>query len=356
MIGSWILKWFANTATGQLDDMAGYSGDYWWDYITGSMDGLVIPIIFFLIFTLLCVAVIVIGVRKGIEKLNLLLMPLLIVMIVAVTIYCLVTVDGIVDGLVYYLSPDVSKLTGGTFLGAVSQVFFSMSLSSGTLVAYGSYMKKKDNIEECVREISLIDTGVAIIAGLMIVPAAYAFGYQDSQGMGLIFTAIPHIFAQMQAGGLFASVFYLLVMIAALTSAVSMMEALVAQVIDLKKVKRTLAIVAVVLMIVPVGLLVVLGFGPLMTDLYPFDQGAGILGILDTLANSLVMPLVAILTCIMVGYAIGTKTIIEEVESCGNRLRNQRRYTVMIKYVCPILLTIMMVLGITDMLGIFDLY
>ena len=356
VIGSWVTKWFANCATGQLHSMVDYGGNYWWDFISGGIEGFVGPVVFFLIFSAVCIIFVVRGVEKGIEKVNLLLMPMLIVLMIGVTVYSLVTIEGIWDGVVYYLAPDFNKLTMGTLLGAVSQVFFSMSLSSGAMMAYGSYMRKEDSIEESVKGISLIDTGVAIIAGLMIVPAAYTFGFEDSQGMGLLFTVMPTVFANMVSGNVISTLFYFFVLIAAATSAVAMFEALVAQIIDRTNIQRKKAIIATIAFLIPAGLLVIFGFGPLMTNLYPFDQGVGLLGIVDTVSNSILMPLIAIATCIFVGYVIGTDAITEEVESFGNPFKRKWIYIRMIKYVCPLLLGVMLVLGLLDQMNIFSLY
>ena len=355
VIGGWVTKWFATTVTGNLSTLTSDGGNYWWDYITGSISGIGGPMIWFLIFTAMCLVCIIIGVNKGIEKLSKFLLPLLLVLMAVITVYQF-TIPGIWDGIVYFLNPDMSQLSVGTLMGAVSQIFYSMSLAAGIMITYGSYMKKDVSIEKSARNIGLIDTVVAILAGLMIVPSAYIYGFADDQGMGLMFVSLPQVFDQMPAGEFIAPVFYLLVIFAALTSVVSLMETVVSEFIDGAKFRRNLSIIATAALTFVIGAIVVLGFGPFMTDLSPFDQGAGILGIMDTLTNSYLMPIVAILTCLFVGYVIKVTFITEEVESEGNEFKFKRPFEYMIKYVCPICLASILIFGTLDMFGIFSLY
>ena len=355
VIGGWVTKWFATTVVGDLSTLTSDGGGYWWSYITGGIEGMGGPMIWFFIFAAMCLLCVIVGVDRGIEKVSKVLMPMLLIMMVAITIYEL-TLPGIWDGIVYYFNPDVSKLNGGTFLGAISQIFYSMSLAMGIMITYGSYMKKDVSIEKSARNISLIDTTVAILAGLMIVPPAYIFGFGDSAGMGLMFVALPQVFAQMPAGEFVAPVFYLLVVFAALTSAVSLLETVVSVFIDGAKVKRKMSIIISSVLLFVIGVIVVLGFGPLMTDLSPFDQGAGWLGILDTLTNSFMMPIVAILTCVFIAYVVKVSFVTDEVESEGNAFMFKRPFEYMIKYICPICLAAILIFGTLDMFGIYSVY
>ena len=355
VIGGWVTKWFSMTVTGNLSTLSADGGAYWWDYITGAVNGMADPAIWFIIFALLCILCVVVGVDKGIEKLSKILMPALLVMMIGITIYEM-TLPGIWDGIVFYLNPDVSKLSGGTFLGAISQIFYSMSLAMGIMITYGSYMKKSVSIERSTRNISLIDTVVAIMAGLMIVPAAYSMGLGDSKGMGLMFMSLPQVFEQMPAGEIVAPIFYLLVIFAALTSAVSLLETVVSVFVDLKEVRRKYSIAISSVLLILLGMVSVLGFGPWMTDIGAFDQGAGWLGIFDTLTNSILMPIIAILTCIFIGYVIKINVITEEVEAEGNVFKSKRLFEYMIKYICPICLAAILVFGMLDMFGVFSVY
>ena len=357
VIGGWVTKWFAECAIGQLGGLT--ETGFWWDYITGVEGGMGGPTIWFLVFAAMVMACVIIGVNKGIEKLSKILLPALLVMMVAITIYALVAVDGTLDGVVYFLKPDPSKLSGGTFLGAISQIFYSMSLAMGIMITYGSYMKKSDSIERSARNISLIDTAVAILAGLMIIPASFAIMGEagvSSHGMGLMFVTLPQVFDQMPGGSIVAPVFYLLVIFAALTSAVSLLETVVSVVADEAKLKRRKSIVVSSFLLIVIGIIVVLGFGPLMTDLSPYDQGAGVLGILDTTTNSILMPIAAILTCVFIGYVISVKTVSDEVKEDGCEFKFERPFEYMIKYICPICLAAILVFGLLDMFGIFSVY
>ncbi len=347
VIGGWVLKYFVESATGNLGTLAegGTGGDpYWWDYITGAATGSVADAsIWFVIFAVLCMFVICLGVGKGVERVSKILMPLLLVMLFIVTGFTF-TLDGIGDGLAFYLVPKVEDLSYDTFLGATSQIFYSMSLAMGIMITYGSYMKKDVNIEHSARNIGLIDTSVAFLAGLMIVPAAYSFGMQDSSGMGLMFNALPMVFNQMPGGEIVAPIFFLLVVFAALTSAMSLAETSVSIFRDRMHVSRPVAIGITSAIIIGLGLVCCLGFGPWMTDV-PGDQGAGWLGIFDTLTNSLLMPVVAILTCFFIGYVIKTVTIEEELEINGP-FRSKNLFRVMVRYVCPLCLLAILASGI----------
>ena len=346
VIGGWVLKYFIESAMGNLDTLAeggGGGSPYWWDYITGEATGSVLdPTMWFLVFAVLCMFVISLGVGKGVERVSKVLMPMLLAMLVIVTVFTF-TLDGIGDGLAFYLVPKIEDLCPDTFLGAVSQIFYSMSLAMGIMITYGSYMKKDVNIEHSARNIGLIDTGVAFLAGLMIVPAAFCFGQQDSSGMGLMFNALPMVFHQMPMGDIVAPIFFLLVVFAALTSAMSLAETAVSIFMDRMHVSRPVAGVITMAIIIGLGLVCCLGFGPWMTNV-PGDQGAGWLGIFDTLTNSFLMPIAAILTCIFIGFVVKTTVLEEEIELNGP-FKAKTVFRVMIKYICPLCLLAILISG-----------
>ncbi len=353
VIGGWVTKWFAESTIGHIDVLAASGGSYWWSYITGGEGGFGDPSIWFLVFaglTILCVAI---GVDKGIEKLSKILMPALFVMMIGITAYEM-TLPGIWDGIVYYLNPDVSKLSAGTFLGAISQIFYSMSLAMGIMITYGSYMKKDTSIEGSARNISLIDTIVAIFAGLMIIPAAYAISpdLAGSKGMGLMFVSLPQVFAGMPGGmgNIIGPAFYLLVIFAALTSAVSLLETVVSVFIDGAAVKRKVSIVISSVILLALGFVTVFGFAN--PEIFaPLDQGAGWLGIFDSITNNFMMPIAAIATCLFIGYVVKVSFIDEELAING-KFKSKKLFDVMIKYVCPIFLASILIVAI---LGLFDI-
>ena len=347
VIGGWVLKYFMESVTGNLDTLS-YggegSGPYWWDYISGEATGSVLdPTIWFILFAAACMFIVSLGVKRGVEGASRILMPLLLLMLVVVTVFTF-TLDGIGDGLEFYLIPKADDFSPRTLLAAVSQVFYSLSLSAGVVIAYGSYMKKDVNIERSARSIVMMDIGVAFISGLMIVPAAFAFGFEDKNGMGLMFEALPRVFSQMPGGEFVAPIFFLLVVFAAITSAMSMAESGVSMFIDHVHVSRRTSVLIVSAITMTLGVICCLGFGPWMTDV-PGDQGAGWLGIFDTITNSFLMPVVAILACIFVGYVIKTTVLEEEIELNGE-FRMKKVFRVMIRYVCPVLLLAILGSGI----------
>lgn len=353
VIGGWVIEWLAETVTGNLSVLAEDGGSYWSSFVAGESDsGFYGPTLWFIIFAVLCILCIVVGVRNGIEKLSKFLMPALLVMIIGIMCYELIAVDGIWDGVVFYLNPDVSKLTPDTFLGAVSQVFYSMSIASGTLITYGSYTKKDVDLEKSAFHICSIDTVVALLAGFMIIPAAFTFGFPDSEGMGLMFVSLPQVFMQMPAGSIIAPVFYLLVLIAALTSAVSLAEACTSVFMDGTKMERPGAATITSILILVLGIVCVLGFanGPLSVDT-PLNQGNGWLGFFDTLSNSIMMPIAAVLLCLFIGYVVKTAYLEEEIEQ-SSRFLIRPLFRLMIRYVCPVFLTIILVVGLLGVFGV----
>ncbi len=348
VIGGWVTKWFAESTLGNLEMLAADGGAFWANFITGNTgEWFMGPSFWFLIFALMCIICILVGVEKGIEKLSVILMPLLLAFIIGITIYEFMTVPNIMDGVVYYLQPDISELSADTFLGAVGQTFYSLSIAMGILVTYGSYTKKHVDIEKSSLAIVGIDTGVAILAGLMIIPLAFCGGYPDSQGTGLMFCVLPNIFLTMPAGNIIAPIFYLLVIFAAMTSAISLAEATTSIFMDGMKKKRMPSVGITSAIIIVLGLVVVFGMpgGPLsiVTPL-----GDNWLDILDTLTNKILMPIGAILICVFIGYVAKTSFIEEEIAS-SSKFRLRPLYGPMIKIVCPILLTVILITGVAGL-------
>ena len=347
VIGGWVAKWLYESSIGNLQELASDNGSYWFGFITGA-EGFGSPTLWFLVFTALCMICILAGVKNGIEKLSKALVPALLVLMIGITAYEL-TIPGTWDGVVYYLNPDINELSADTFLGAVSQIFYSMSIAIGISITYGSYTKKDVDLEQSAGTVALIDSGVAILAGLMIVPVAFMFGFGDSNGMGLMFEALPQIFVSMPGGSVIGPVFYFLVLLAALTSAVSLAETCTSVFTDGTGIGRGRSILATAGIILFFGLICVFGFGhgPLAVDT-PLSQGAGWLGFFDTISNSILMPVSAILMCLFIGYVARPGFLEEEIE-ISSRFRLKKVFTTMIKYVCPILLTVMLVFGLYNL-------
>ena len=224
VIGGWVVKYFFVFVTGSGHAAAGDS--YFTDFIGGTFE----PIGWFFLFIAVTAVIVGFGVEQGIEKVSKFMMPILVLLTLFVALYGL-TIDGAMDGLSYYLKPHMADVSAKTILAAMGQLFYSMSLAMGIMITYGSYMKKEDHLESSVRQIEIFDTGVAFLAGLMIIPAVFVFSGGDSSalqaGPGLMFITLPKVFGNMKFGNVVGTVFFLLVFFAALTSAISLMETIV---------------------------------------------------------------------------------------------------------------------------------
>ncbi len=351
-IGGWVVKYFFNFMTGGLEASA--ADGYFTQYITKTGE----PVLFMSLFLALTAFVVYRGVNKGIEGFNKILMPILLVLIIGISIFTL-TIEhtdesGIartgLQGLQVYLVPDFSGMTLHGLLiiimDAMGQLFFSISVSMGIMVAYGSYVKKETNLMKSINQIEIFDTAVALLAGLMIVPAVYVFMGTEgmSAGPGLMFISLPKIFHQMGiAGAVLGFLFFLMVIFAALTSAVSVMEAIVASMMDKFGLSRKKSAFIVFAYGFLGGLVVCLGYNMLYFEM-PFPNGTTgqVLDLLDYISNSCLMPLVAFLTCILIGWIAKPKTITDEVKQGGVKFGRERLYVVMIKFVAPVLLFILL--------------
>ena len=352
VIGGWVTKYFAAYAVGAGSDLAGTG--FFDEFIAMDLGGLFdSPVPWFLIYAFLTIIVVVFGVEKGIERMSKILMPALFVLLIAICVY-MMTIDGISEGLKYYLVPDFDKLSFSTVAGAVSQLFYSLSIAMGITIAYGSYMRKQDNIEKSAYTVALTDTTVAFLSGLMIVPAFVLFSgsTEMTDGFGLLFTTMPQVFNTMPGGEVVGIAFFLLAMFAALTSSIALMEAVVSVLKDHWHMNRIRACVITSVGILILGLLSCLGFGPL-GSITPF--GMSFLGFFDFITNSVMMPIVALITCVLIGYVVKPRFVIEEVESSGCEFKIKSIYPYMIRYVCPIILAIILVVGVLDGLEIYTI-
>ncbi|MGN0536025.1 MAG: sodium-dependent transporter [Eubacterium sp.] len=358
-IGGWVLKYLADFTTGKGFDAA-QDG-----YFTGFITQNISPIVTMLIFLGITAAVIFGGVNKGIEKLSRVLMPILLILVIGISIYSLTLsytdADGVtrtgLDGLKVYLIPNFEGLTFKTFfvtlMDAMGQLFFSISVAMGIMITYGSYVSDDTNLVKSINRIEIFDTIVALLAGLMIVPAVYVFMGKDgmSAGPSLMFISLPKVFGNMGTiGNVIGFLFFLMVAFAAVTSSVSIMEAIVSSIMDRFGFSRKKSAVIVLIYAIVVGAIVCLGYNKLYFELtLPNGAVAQILDILDYISNNILMPLVALLTCILIGWVAKPKTVIEEVTKNGERFSRKTLYIVMIKFVVPVLLAFLLV----QALGIF---
>ena len=310
VIGGWVTKYVTVYAQGLVAPVA--KDGYFSDFIGHP----VAPLVFFLIFMLLSIVVIMLGVKKGIEKLSKFLMPLLIVLTIGIAIYAL-TLPNAMEGVKYYLIPDFSKFSILTVAGAMSQLFYSMSIAMGIMVTYGSYTRDDVNLTKSVNRIEFFDTLVALLAGLTIIPAVYIFSGEEglsSQGAGLMFMTLPKVFQQMPGGNIIALLFFVLVFFAAITSSISVMEAIVSSLMDkfhLKRIPCCLIVIGICLLL---GIPSSLGNG-LWANIKIL--GMDFLTFFDYISNSILMPIVAFCTCILVGWVIKPKALTYEVTMNG---------------------------------------
>lgn len=356
-IGGWVLKYLSAFLT--LQGSAAAADTYFTGFITSQWE----PIIWFLIYMVATTAIVYKGVNKGIEKLSTVLMPILVVLILGIAVFSLflrhtdgngITRTGL-QGFMVYIVPNFEGMTLKQFFvvltDAMGQLFYSISVAMGIMITYGSYVKKEDDLNKSVNQIEFFDTLVAFLAGMMIIPAVFTFmgteGLSNS-GPALMFVALPKVFAAMGnvVGPIVGIIFFISVAFAALTSSVSIMEALVSCLMDkfhFSRKKSTLIVAAVVGII---GILVCLGYNVLYFEAIlpntPAGKNAQVLDILDYLSNYILMPVVSIATCIFIGWILKPKTIIDEVTFGGHKFSREKLYVVMVKFLTPVLLTLLL--------------
>ena len=349
VIGGWVVKYFFVVVTGSGHAAAGDS--YFTDFIGGTFE----PIGWFFLFIAVTAVIVGFGVEQGIEKVSKFMMPILVLLTLFVALYGL-TIDGAMDGLSYYLKPHMADVSAKTILAAMGQLFYSMSLAMGIMITYGSYMKKENHLESSVRQIEIFDTGVAFLAGLMIIPAVFAFSGGDSSarqaGPGLMFITLPKVFGNMKFGNVVGTVFFLLVFFAALTSAISLMETIVSILRDKLGWTRKGTCVFVTILALVMGVPSSLGFGPLSFISW---MGMSVLDIMDFVSNSVLMPIVAFFTCIFIGFVIKPSTIADEVKVTDGTFKGEKLFAVMINWIAPIFLVLILLSSVASALGIFTL-
>lgn len=348
VIGGWVVKYFSAFLSGQTSAAA--QDSYFTSFIGTSTE----PVLYLVIFILITAVVVFLGVEKGIEQVSKTLMPILVILTVGIAIYS-ITLPGAIDGLIYYVKPNLKQFSLTTVVAAMGQLFYSMSLAMGIMITYGSYMKKEVNLEQSVTQIEVFDTGIAFFAGMMIVPAVFVFNGGDgaaiNAGPGLMFVTLPKVFDSMPFGTVIGTLFFLLVLFAALTSSISLMETIVSIVQDMLHWSRRLSTIIVTLFSVAVALPSSLGFGK-WSGIQPL--GMSFLDFFDFISNSILMPVVALLTCLFIGYVVKPKAVIEEVR-LNSRFKRETLFRIMIKYIAPICIIIILVSSILNALGIITI-
>lgn len=353
VIGGWVVKYFIAYLTG--DGSSAAADGYFTGFITGEWQ----PIVLMAVFLFMVAFVIFRGVNKGIESSSKVLMPLLLILVVGIAFFSLtirhedetgVARSGM-EGFLIYVIPDLSGMTVKGFftvlLDAMGQLFFSLSVAMGIMVAYGSYVRDDADLTRSINQIEIFDTAVAFLAGVMIIPAVYTFMGREgmaASGPSLMFVSLPKVFASMgRIGNLVGCLFFAMVLFAALTSAVSVMEAVVSSFMDKFHMTRTKAAAIETAIALVGGIVVCLGYNKLYFEVrLPNGAVAQILDIMDYISNNCFMPLVAIGTCLLVGWVLTPSVIVDEVEKSGPRFGRKKLYIVMIRYIAPVLLVILL--------------
>lgn len=357
VIGGWVMKYLWTFISGGALDAADNGGFFsrFIGFDAGSLPATILnfsgPTPWFVLFVLITGLVVIFGVQKGIENASRLMMPVLAVLIVVIALYSL-TIPGALAGVKYYLMPDFSQFSASTVLGACGQMFYSMSLAMGITITYGSYMPKENLLEHSVTQIEIFDTLFAFFAGLMIIPAVIAFNGGDpsqvNSGPSLMFISLPMVFDSMKFGTVIGAVFFLLVLFAALTSSIALMETLASVIMDKFKLKRIPATLIIIAICLVVGMLSCLGYGPWESVTI---IGMQFLDFFDFLTNSVMMPIAAITICLLVSRVIRVKAVEEEVMHGEAAFRRKKIFNFMIKYLCPVFAAIILLSSVANAFG-----
>ena len=345
VIGGWVLKYLFEYLRGNSETLA--KDGYFTEFITSS--GKVE--LWFLVFAVLVFAVILAGVKNGVERVSRVMMPMMIVLAVVVAVYS-VTRPGAVEGIKYFLIPNLEHFSIMTVVAAMGQMFYSLSIAMGILITFGSYMKKDVPIESSTRNVEVFDTAIAIMAGLMIIPAVFAFSGGDPSalkaGPSLMFITIPKVFDSMGFGTVIGIAFFLLVLFAALTSSIALTESAVSTLQDELHWSRKKATSIMGVSMVLLGSLSSLGYGPLANVTV---IGMQFLDFFDFLTNSVMMPIAAIASCILVSRVIGVDRIADEVTLNGAPFRRRKVFNAMIRFLCPFFAAIILISSIASAFG-----
>ena len=345
VIGGWVIKYLFEYLLGHGQALA--ADDYFSGFISNGFSAEIC----FLIFTMFTVVIIYMGVRNGIERVSKFMMPILVILSVIIAVYS-VTRPGAMAGVKYFLVPNLENFSWMTVVSAMGQMFYSLSIAMGILVTFGSYMKKDTSIEDSTKNVEIFDTAIAIMAGLMIIPAVFAFSGGDPDtlqaGPSLMFITLPKVFAGMGFGTGTGILFFLLVLFAAVTSSIALTESAVSTFEDELHWSRKKATVFMTVVMIVLGTLSCLGYGPL-ADITVI--GMQFLDFFDFLTNSVMMPIAAIATCLLVSRVIGVEKIENEVTEGGHLFKRKVIFQFMIKYLCPIFAAIILVSSVANAFG-----
>ena len=345
VIGGWVIKYLVEYFIGHGQALA--SDEYFSSFISNGLS----TEICFLVFTFITLGIIYAGVRNGIERVSKFMMPILVVLSVVIAVYS-VTRPGAMAGVKYFLVPNMANFSWMTVVSAMGQMFYSLSIAMGILITFGSYMKKETSIEDSTQNVEIFDTAIATMAGLMIIPAVFAFSSGDPNtlqaGPALMFITIPKVFANMGLGTVIGILFFLLVLFAAVTSSIALTESAVSTFEDELHWSRKKATVFMGIVMVLLGTLSCLGYGPL-ADVTII--GMQFLDFFDFLTNSVMMPIAAIAICLFVSKVVGLQKMEEEITQDGKPFRRKKIFYFMIQYLCPIFAAIILISSVANAFG-----
>ena len=351
VIGGWITKYAVSYLTGQA--AAAAQDNYFTSFISSPGS----PVVFALLFMGVTAFIVYNGVQDGIERVSRYMMPVLLVLVVVIAGYSLTLrhTDASgqmrtgMEGFVYYLTPHLEGLTVSRFLqillDAMSQLFFSLSVSMGIMITYGSYVKPDVNLNRAVNQIEFFDTGVALLAGAMIIPAVYVFSGVEGMGAGpsLMFVSLPKDFNAMGAAGVVVGVlFFVAAIFATLTSCISVLESIVANCMEILHTNRKKTVLVLSGVYLAASAVIALGYSIFYFEVQlPNGSTGQLLDIMDYVSNSVMMPLIALLSTILIGWVVGPDYVVEEMEKGGARFTRKKVYRVMIRYIAPVMMLVL---------------
>ena len=345
VIGGWVIKYLFGYVTGNGSQLAadGYFGDFISNGVSTELC--------FVIFALLTLVIIFAGVQNGIERVSKFMMPILVVLSIIIAVYS-VTRPGALEGVKYFLVPNLENFSWMTVVAAMGQMFYSLSIAMGILITFGSYMKKDISIEASTRNVEIFDTAIAIMAGLMIIPAVFAFSGGDpgalKAGPSLMFITIPKVFDSMGLGTAIGILFFVLVLFAALTSSIALTESAVSTFQDELGWGRHKATIVVGIVMLALGTLSSLGYGPLAGVTL---IGMQFLDFFDFLTNSVMMPIAAICICLLVSRVVGLDRVEQEVLLGESTFRRKKVFNTMIRFLCPFFAAIILISSVANAFG-----
>lgn len=348
VIGGWVAKFLYEFIAGNITQTAtdGFFGNFIGSAFSSEF--------WFVVFALATMLVIILGVSNGVERVSKIMMPALVVLSIIMAVYSM-TRPGAAAGIKYLFVPDFKNFSWMTVVAALGQMFYSLSIAMGILITYGSYMKKDVNMEKSIFSVIMFDSGIAILAGMMIIPAVFAFSSGNPEalqaGPSLMFITMPKIFASMGAGQIIGILFFVLVLFAALTSSISLAETCTSTIQDELGFGRTVSAGIVTVIVLVLGTLSSFGFN-LLSSVSILKMS--ILDFFDFLTNSVMMPITAICICALIVFSLGFDKIVSEVK-LSSRFRLEKMYKICIRYIAPIFILVILASSVLSVFGVIKI-